>query len=245
MKKLICSIYTIYLVTTAHAASQPNVDFSTAVQQFETLMKQHAMEDDPQKKQQSLSGAEEYARLLLGVVEGTDFPSIIRTNIQPFCALLETKAKELEGSLESSGAQSDNQQQDSKNNLRLKRDIARFREIAKFLMICSALLEALYSDRELLTLVVERLPEDVRHIAAEIVAMLRVMQMVVSDPNNTEPPITEMLEFAGSAEDGTYLLSRLLSAAWVGSSGDAVNFKELLLSQNFPGGEKRLYLPIK
>jgi hypothetical protein len=112
-------------------------------------------------------------------------------------------------------------------------------------MACATLLDALYRDRELLPLIVSRIPEDIQHVAREITTTLYIIEMVIKAPTDIEQPINKMVELSASAEDGTCLLSRIITCLMSQPAGGTVDVRSLLLAPNFPGEDARMYLAVR
>ncbi|MDR1365169.1 MAG: hypothetical protein LBJ42_01105 [Holosporales bacterium] len=207
-------------------------DFNSTRAAYRESAERLRREIDQTKRQQLLADTLRYARILLGIVDGLNFSAL--PIVKPFCELLQSEAKKIgePGNVT-----------DTKIALRMKRDIIRLNESAKFLTACASLLDALYNDGELISIIVNRIPEDVPHIAMEITTMLYVIEMITKEPTNIERPVNRLLEFATSAEDGTRLLSRLMTCLMASESRMVI--KEKLLSSDFPAAHERKYLSMR
>ena len=158
---------------------------------------------DNSDKQVHTNKALEYAKMLLGIVPNAQIST--SEKIVEFCELLKHKRDEL--------AQIENS--DSKKiALRAKRDRANYEQIESFLKYTSKLLDELRNNSKLLALIMDKIPEFVPTMGQEITVFLRMLTMMQNPTNNFDEIITKIRNFAQQSEDGTYLLSPLLSAAF-------------------------------
>ncbi|MDR1609623.1 MAG: hypothetical protein LBR78_02080 [Holosporales bacterium] len=234
MRKLGCILITLGTFIALNTETL-GAGFSATRARYNELIEHLRRERDPQRQQRLLSEILQYARVLLGIVDGISFAPI--DLIKPLWERMQAEAKKIE---EAGGGQSD-----PKAALKIKRDVNRLSESSKFLMGCATLLDALYKDRELLPFMVSKVPEDVPYVAMEITTMLHIMDVAIKDPADIEQPLNKMVELSASGEDGTYLLSRIMTCCISQPVGGIVDVKALLSSPNFPSEGERRYLPIR
>ena len=89
----------------------------------------------------------------------------------------------------------------------------------------------------------EKIPDSVPSIGQEITAFLRVLELVVSSGDNLDRTISMMREFAKQSDDGSYLLSPLISVAM--KQGQDLNIRKILTETDFTKLELCEYLKIK
>jgi archaellum component FlaC len=235
MRRVYCLLGVIWGVVITLCTETFGTGFDATCSKYNELAEQLHREKDPQKQQLLLNEILQYAKILLGVVDTISFAPI--DFVQPFCERLQAEAKKI--------GDSGNGQPDPTAGLKIKRDVNRLNESAKFLMMGATLLGALYKDRELLPTMVSRIQEDVPHVAREITTMLYIVEMIIKDPADIESPVKKMIELSSSAEDGTYLLSRIMTYLMSQSADSPIDFRTCLSSPDFPGEDKRAHLTIR
>ena len=206
---------------------------------FQTVSKNYINElnlsrqsKDPADKQAHINKAVEFAKTLLGVISDVKVETSAKTS--EFCKILEQKREDLAKS-----AESDNE----KISLKAKRDISNYKQIENFLICESILLDSLYSNPQLISLIMEKIPDFVPSIGQEITAFLRVLELVVSSSDNLDRTISMMREFAKQSEDGSYLLSPLTSVAM--KQVQDLNIRKILTETDFSKLELCEYLKVK
>ncbi len=210
-----------------------------AINEFQTTVKNYINEinlfkqsKDIADKQVHLNKALELAKNLLGVI-----PNKI-INVSPkvfeFCKILEQERAKLNEAIKS---------EDKKLVLKSQRDMANYTHIENFLKCTSVLLDAVNNDHTILQLIVDKMPDFVPNIGQEITVFLRALEIIIKTPNDTKAIISKFRKFAKSSEDGSYLMSPLLSVAMESIAN--LNYKTLLTSTDFSKSEVCKYLQIK
>ena len=121
--------------------------------------------------------------------------------------------------------------------------MANYTHIENFLKCTSVLLDAVNNDHTILQLIVDKMPDFVPNIGQEITVFLRALEIIIKTPNDTKAIISKFRNFAKSSEDGSYLMSPLLSVAMESIAN--LNYKTLLTSTDFSKSEVCKYLQIK
>lgn len=187
------------------------------------------------EKQAAFNKTKEYSKILLGVIQGMDIKFLNKTN--KFYNLLSQKAVEL---------QKEKLSEDKKIALKANRDITNLNEISKYLKCCLKLLNVLYNDPEIIDLILSKVPEFVPQLGKEISIALRIFELVITKPNeNFNDAIEKMRDFARQSEDGTYLLSPILSAGMKNNDIDSLDFKKIIQETDFSDLDLCDYLNIK
>ena len=190
---------------------------------------------DNSDKQIHRNKALECAKILLGIVPDAQLGA--SEKVVEFCELLKHKRDEL--------AQTENSD-NKKVALKAKRDRANYEQIESFLKCTSKLLDELRNNSKLLELVMNKMPEFVPTMGQEITVFLRMLTMMQGSTDNFDKIIAKIRNFAHQSEDGTYLLSPLLSAALdtLGQSSE-LNYTQILDNNETIDLEKCKYLAIK
>ena len=217
------------------------LDFSTAdaTNEFQIATKNYMNEinlfkqsQDVADRQVHLNKAQEQAKSLLGVISHT------RVNVSPkvfeCCGILEQEGEKLKDVTES---------KDNKIALKAKRDMANFVQIGNFLKCCAVLLDTINNDPQILPLIVAKMPEFVPNIGQEITVFLRAFELIIKSENDTKAVVSKLRQFAKSSEDGSYLMSPLLSVAMENIAN--LDYKTILSSTDFSKSEVCKYLKIK
>ena len=176
----------------------------------------------------------EYAKKLLGIIPNTKistFPKIVE-----LCKILEQKREPL---------YKDANFGDKKTSLKAKRDIVNYEQMEDLLKCLSMLLDELYSDPKLIELIVDKIPEYVPKMGDEITFFLRELE-IINSANNVEMLVSKNREFVMKTDDGTYLLSPLVSIAMEAvKNKQNVSYKKILTDTASFTGEMQKYLAIK
>jgi hypothetical protein len=225
MKKIIIAFF-VFLSSTLCS------ELTTVINNYIAEIDRYQKESKEEKKQIHRGKAREYAEVLLGVVPNVKICTY--NNIKEFCTLLENKIPELQKLCTT---------KDKKTTLKAKRDISNYTEIVKFLKSCSKFIDAIYQFSGIIDLILEKCPREVPFLAKEIAIMLRILEMVIASSKDIETPIAKMRDFASSEEDGTYLLSSLISLAM--HDFENADFKEILSRTDFSDPDVRIYLKIR
>ena len=179
-----------------------------------------------------LKKATEAAKELLGIKDNIKLS--VYDKIEPFCKELEDEALKQEKFTKSN---------DHEIVKKAKRDINNCKEISKFLKCAAKLLESFYEDSSLLPTLIQNDPLSIVSISKETTVMLLALKIILKDPKDQEPVIKKMREFAKTSEDGTYLLSTIMSIAMTNPNLD---FKKALKTEeSFKNQEYRKYLEIR
>ena len=157
---------------------------------------------DSSDRQVHMNKAIECAKILLGVINNTHVNT--KNKVQEFCNFLEQKRAELSNDLQSA---------DKKVALKANRDISNYIGIAKFMQCCSSLLDTLYIDNNLIFLIVEKIPYYVPQIGKELTAFIKALTIIYSKDYNFDDLVSKFRNFAKQSDDGSYLMSPLLSLA--------------------------------
>ncbi|MDR0942020.1 MAG: hypothetical protein LBM19_00135 [Holosporales bacterium] len=225
MKKIIFAILSLSLNALCS-------DLTSVTNNYVVEMEQSQAGNNPADKQAHRAKAKEYAEMLLGKSKNTNFKSYEK--IKALCDVLDKKAAEMQNSISTA---------DEKAALKTKRDISNYIETAKFLRVSSKLLDAIYENPTIVDLILEKTPQSIPLIGREIVAMLRVLEIIVANPDDINSAIEKAREFATSSEDGTHLLSQLISVAL--EYPDNVDFIKLLSETDFSNKNLHKYLKIR
>ncbi len=210
-------------------------DLETVTNSYITQLKLSQKESNKAEKQTAYNKTKEYAKSLLGIIQGMDINFLNKAN--EFYKLLSEKTTELQKNTAS---------EDKKISLKANRDISNFNEISKYLKCCSKLLSTLYKEPETLDSILNKLPEFVPQLGKEISVALRVFELVMEKPDeNFNNAIEKMREFAKQSEDGTYLLSPILSIVMKDDNPDSLNFKKLIQETDFSNLDLCNYLNIR
>ena len=156
---------------------------------------------------EDLNKAKDLAKELIGIKNDLKVPVV--SKIEDFCRILQDAETKSEEELKTIS--------DKKEKLRKKRDIENYQETAKFLKATSKIFEAFYEDQDLLVEVIKKDPYSILQISRESIEMLSILTEIIEDPNEISKKISSMQEFATISEDGTNLLSTLLSLAMDGN----------------------------
>ncbi|MDR2667088.1 MAG: hypothetical protein LBB34_03190 [Holosporales bacterium] len=224
MKKIIITLFALF-------NSLLSAELTTVTNNYTTEVAHYQKEKEEDKKQFHFDKMKEYAEILLGFVPGVKLHTYDK--IKNFCALLEDKIPELQKLCDA---------EDKKVAIRAKRTTSNYAEIGKFLKACSRLIDTIYQSPQIIDLILQKCPEEVPYIAYEIVVILKILEMVIASPEDIEAKMTLMMDFASSLEDGTWLLSSLLSL--VMKDPENANFEEILSSTDFSNSDMRIYLKI-
>ncbi|MDR1390934.1 MAG: hypothetical protein LBI95_00995 [Holosporales bacterium] len=225
MKRL---IFLLFLLS-AHASCS---DLSTITSNYINEINQLKKAIGEAEIQLIYDKAREYAKILLGLVPNVQIKTLDRINA--FCDLLNLKLKDLEKNVDS----------ENKNiSLKAKRDIENFKEISKFLICCSKLLDSIYLNQDIVDLMLRKIPQFIPAIGKEITVMLQVLELLISSEDFFDKVIEKMREFASQFPDGTYLMSPLLSAAM--EKVEFLDYKELLKNINLSNLSFCKYLKIR
>jgi hypothetical protein len=219
-------------LTICYANAQRN-ELTTAVNNYLSDVANSRKWNNEAEKQAAYHKAKDSAMTLLGVVPGLKLNSYDK--MKAFCNLLLRHAESLRKTLSFT--------EEEREKLKTRRDITNYKEAAKFLMCCSSLLDAMYADPTLVDLILQKLPETIPVLAQEITVMLYILKFILQNPTKTDEPMEKLREFATSSEDGTYLLSQLISVAM--SSTGAPNFKNLLTRDDISNADNCSYLKIR
>ncbi|MDR0695448.1 MAG: hypothetical protein LBF56_01580 [Holosporales bacterium] len=222
----------LFLLAVCHVGTKGN-ELATVVNNYLMDIAKSRKGDNDAAKREAYNKSKVSAMALLGVVQGLKLNSYDK--MKGFCDVLFQCANAMEKTLSSAS--------DEREELKKKRDITNYREAAKFLKCCSKLLDAMYADQSLINLILEKIPEVVPTLACEVTVMLHVLKLVLRDPSNIAGPMKKLRDFATSSEDGTHLMSQLISAA-MGSPED-VNFSNLLGADDVSNADTCRYLEIR
>ena len=176
----------------------------------------------------------EYAKQLLGIIPNTKISTLPK--IVELCKVIEQKREAL---------YKDAHSEDKTTSLKAKRDIVNYEQIELLLKCLSILLDELYSEPKLIELIVDKIPEYVPHIGEEITFFIRVLE-TLSSQNNIEMLITKSREYAMKTDDGTNILSPLVSIAIEAlKNKQDVSYKKILTDTASFTGKMQKYLAIK
>lgn len=224
-----------YLITMPLFLSTSFANLETITNSYISQLKLTQQELNKAEKQTAYNKTKEYAKILLGIIQGLDINFLDKAN--GFYKLLSDKTAEL---------QKDKVSGDKKLALKATRNITNFNEIFKYLKCCSKLLNTLYNQPGVLDLILEKIPEFIPQLGKEITIMLRVFELVMENPDeNFNNAIEKMRSFAKQSEDGTYLLSPILSIAIENNNPDTLNFKQMIQETDFSNLDLCHYLNIK
>lgn len=193
-------------------------------------------EGNKAEKQTAYNKASEYAKNLLGVVPGVNINFSDRIN--NVCNLLNEKAKALE---------KDKASENKKLSLKASRDISNYNEISKFLKCSSKLLDTLYKSPGLLDSLLQKIPEFIPQLGKELTVMLRVLELTVTDnaDDKLNEVISKLRDFAKQSDDGTYLLSPLISISMNTQEQNSLDFEKIIQETDFSSLDVCCYLNIK
>ncbi len=221
----------VYLIIISLFFNTSFANLETVTNSYISQLKLSQKESNKAEKQTAYNKTKEYAKALLGIIQGMDISFLDKAN--GFYKLLSEKTTELQKNTTS---------EDKKVSLRANRDITNFNEISKYLKCCSKLLNALYKEPETLDLILSKIPEFVPQLGKEISVALRVFELIMEKPNeNFNNAIEKMRDFAKQSEDGTYLLSPILSIAMKEDNPDSLKIQET----DFSNLDLCIYLNIK
>lgn len=231
-----------YLTLLALFALIPSISFANlqgAIGKFKTQLRLSRQNASKAEYQTAYNKSKEQAKTLLGIVQGVDIGFLSR--LDAFQKMLSEKAAALEP---------DSKSDDKKVSLKAMRDISNFNEISKYLTCSSKLLNALYNQGELLDTLIQKIPEFVPQIAQEITIMLKILKLIVDTPAaNLDQIFYQVIElmrnFAKQSDDGTYLLSPLLSAAMASGDVNNVDFATIIQGDDVQKLDNCIYLNIK
>ena len=96
---------------------------------------------------------------------------------------------------------------------------------------------------QILPLIVEKMPDFIPNIGQEITVFLRAFEMIIKQKTDAKAVISKFRKFAKSSEDGSYLMSPLLSVAMENVS--SLDYKTILTSTDFSKSEVCKYLQIR
>jgi len=224
-----------YLITMSLFLGTSFANLETITNNYIKQLKLTQQELNKAEKQTAYNKTKEYAKVLLGVIQDLDVSFLGKTN--EFYKLLSDKTLAL---------QKDKESEDKKISLKAARDITNFNEIFKYLKCCSKLLNTLYNQPKVLDFILEKIPEFVPQLGKEITIMLRVFELVIEKPDeNFNNAIEKMRTFAKQSEDGTYLLSPILSIAMENNNLDTLDFRQMIQETDFSNLDLCNYLNIK
>ena len=190
--------------------------------------------NDIANKQLHKNKAVEYAKQLLGVIPNTKISTLPK--VVALCKSLQQKRE---------GLQKEVNSKDKKTSLKAKRDIVNYEQIGRFLQCLSMLLDELYSAPKLIELIVDKIPEYIPQMGEEITFFLRELGIITSK-NDIEMIVSKSREFAMKSDDGTNLLSPMVSIAMEDSkSQKTINYNKILTNIKFITGDMQKYLAIK
>lgn len=207
-------------------------DLQTVTNGYLSELELSKNETEKAEKQTHNNKAKEHAKMLLGIVSNVQINTANKTN--EFCKLLEEKTLSLEDA---------SQVDDKKVSLKAKRDIENFKEIAKFLKSASKLIDSLYEDPQLIDLMLVKIPEFIPIIGHEISTFLRILELIAVSNENFDAAISKMREISQESEDGTYLISPLISVAM--EISDDLDYKKILTETDFSKLEICKYLKVR
>ena len=207
-------------------------EFQIAAKNYINEINLFKQSKDTADKQVHLNKALELAKSLLGVIPNA------KINVSPkvfeFCKILEQEQAKLNDATKS---------EDKKVALKAKRDLANHIHIANFLKCASVLLDMLNNDPQILPLIAEKMPEFIPNIGQEITVCLRAFELMIKPDSDNKAIISKFRQYAKSSDDGSYLMSPLLSIAMENVAN--LNYKTILTSTDFSKSEVCKYLQIK
>jgi hypothetical protein len=209
-----------------------NNSLDIVVDNYLTSVTKSVKTADPAEKQASYDKAKTDAKTLLGVVDGVKLTCYSRMKV--FCDLLQSRKKALAAKSVLSN---------KKEELKRQRDVHNYEAIIEFLKCISRLLDAMYADQKLVDMIIEKMPDEVPVLAMEITTMLRVLRIIIANPNDIQKSVETMVEFACFPEDGARLMSKLTSLAI--SDPEKADFKQLLNEMNQDDIDQHKYLHIR
>ncbi len=207
-------------------------EFQTAAKNYINEINLFKQSKDTADKQVHLNKALELAKSLLGIIPNT------KINVSPkvleFCKILEQERAKLNDAIKS---------EDKKVALKAKRDMTNYTHIENFLKCVSILLDTMNNEPQILPLIVEKMPEFIPNVGQEVTVFLRALELIIKTPSDTKAIISKFRKYAKSSEDGSYLMSPLLSVAM--EHIDNLNYKTILTSTDFSKSEVCKYLRIR
>ncbi|MBQ7524166.1 MAG: hypothetical protein IJT08_00985 [Alphaproteobacteria bacterium] len=238
MKKIIFVLVNLAITPPFAAASATSaLSLEEATSQYVNEMNLlNQPQNDTSDQQVHFNKLREIAKTLLGITPNAKLE--LSPKITEFCKVLDARRNALTGQTEPG---------DQNAALKAKRDIDNFTEMSKFLRCTAGLFDAFYSSPQLLELVLKKIPEFVPAIGHEITVVLRVVELLSKTGEVPFDEITNKLrEFARQSEDGTYLLSPLISAAMAAAETEGnMDFPKLLNETDFTKLDICRYLKIR
>ena len=202
-------------------------DFESVKNNYICEVGKCATEKDEKTKQELHGKILEAMKELFGIRDGVKIS--IANHVNEFCDKLDEKVKEFTKGLKD-------------NDKKTVRDIENYTEISKILRKVSLLLEELYNNRGLLDQILEKDSLSAISMAKEIMNMLSVLDLILKDKNEIDSKIEKMREFARSSEDGTYLLSSVISNAM---QDEKTDLKKNVAEIDFLKRDQRRFLKIR
>ena len=214
------------------SASDATSEFQTTAKNYINEINLFKQSKDTADRQVHLNKALELAKSLLGVIPNTKIN--ISKKVSEFCKVLEQERSKLNDTIESN---------DKKIALKAKRDMANYIHVENFLKCASSLVDTINNVPQILPLIVEKMPDFIPNIGQEITVFLRAFEMIIKQKTDAKAVISKFRKFAKSSEDGSYLMSPLLSVAMENVS--SLDYKTILTSTDFSKSEVCKYLQIR
>lgn len=186
----------------------------------------------PDKQLEYLDKAEGLAKNLLGIIPGVNVtPS---KKVLEFCKTIDKQRSELEKVAESS---------EGKKALKAKRDASNYIQATKFLKSMLYFVEALYTNQQILQILLTKLSEFVPILGKEVTEFWKAVGLMNGEVDSIDKIINSLKEFAKSSDDGCYLLSPITSIAM--NTDDKPDFEKILQDPDLQIPDYRKYLKIR
>ncbi len=212
------------------SSSAPEPDLQIDLDKIELIKAEYKREVEKYFKNKSTR--KNFNRILFLAKELLGIRDNARIALSPYIGKINQQLQKTAGDLSRIKATSD---YDKKKK---KRDIKNCSEIAKFLTCSSVLFEKLYENKDLLPKIIQRDPLSILPASEEILTMLSIANMVMNE-TTLSTIVQKMRQFSRESEDGTHLLSPVLSGAM--EKDNTVDFSNLVYKQNLG----REYLKIR